>query len=146
MSEQTTEPRMTLRDTIAPKSDQLNYDDLANGARRRVRVVGLKKGTDEQPVRVVVADAATGQAMRDYIPCKSMRRVLIACWGDDGKAWIGRQIELYGDPSVKWAGQAIGGLRIASVSGITAPVEMFLSVTRGKRERVVVQAIKEEAK
>ncbi len=149
MSEQETNEtgkKLSLRDTIAPKSDQLNYDDLANGARRRVKVVTLKAGSPEQPVRVVIVDAATGEKMRDYVPSKSMRRVLIACWGDDARAWIGKQIELTGDPKIKFGGIEVGGLRVVAVSGIVAPVDIALSVTRGKRERVTAQVIKEETK
>jgi hypothetical protein len=132
---------LKLRDTIVPKSDQINYDDLANGIKRRVKVVSLKRGGDDQPVRVVIEDAATGEKLRDYVPCKSMRRILIAAWGDKGSDWTGKVMELYGDPSVTWAGEAIGGLRISAVSGITKPLTIALSVTRGKRKQVTIAVI-----
>jgi hypothetical protein len=134
---------LKLRDTIIPKSDQINYDDLANGIKRRVKVVSLKRGGDDQPVRVVIEDAATGEKLRDYVPCKSMRRVLIAAWGDKGADWVGKIAELYGDPSVKWAGEAIGGLRVSAVSGIDKPMTIALTVTRGQRKQITIGAIKE---
>jgi hypothetical protein len=128
---------MSLRDTIEPKSDQLNYDDVAT-ASVSVRVVGLAAGSAEQPVIVRIANLATGVAMRDYKPCKSMRRVLIAAWGDKGKDWIGQAMTLYGDPTVKWAGVAIGGIRISHVSGIDNPLKIKLTESKGKRAECVV--------
>lgn len=142
MSEETKESKpFSLRDTIVPKSDQINYDDLANGIKRRVKVMSLKRGGDDQPVRVVIADADTGDKLRDYVPCKSMRRVLIAAWGDKGADWVGKVIELYGDPSVTWAGEAIGGLRISALSGISKPLTIALTATRGKRKTITIAVI-----
>lgn len=132
---------LKLRDTIIPKSDQINYDDLANGIKRRVKVVSLKRGGDDQPVRVVIEDATTAEKLRDYVPCKSMRRVLIAAWGDKGADWVGKVIELYGDPSVKWAGEAVGGLRISALSDIAKPFTIALTATRGSRKQTTIAVI-----
>jgi hypothetical protein len=131
---------MSLRDTITPKSDQLNYDDLMAGP-VTVRVVGLSAGSQEQPVVVKVVDAQTGAAMRDYKPCKSMRRVLIAAWGDKGKDWIGKRARLVGDPSVKFGGVAVGGIRISHVSGIDAPLKIMLTTARSKRSESTIGVI-----
>jgi hypothetical protein len=134
------EQPMTLRDTIIPKSDQINYDDVAS-APLTVRVTGLAKGDGEQPVVVRIADDATGAALRDYKPCKSMRRVLIALWGDKGKAWIGNRMTLVGDPSVAFGGVKVGGIRISHVSGIDKPEPIMLAVSRGKRSEYVVKPL-----
>lgn len=138
MSEQ--EAPMSLRDTIAPKSDQLNYDDLIAGA-LRVRVVGMSKGSVEQPVVVKIVNAETGKPMRDYKPCKSMRRVLVAAWGDQGKDWIGKEAILVGDSTVRFGGAEVGGIRISHVSGIAEPMRLMLTVTRSKRMVFVVGVI-----
>ena len=138
---------MSLRDTIVPKSDQLNYDDLVGGRRLRLRVTGLAAGASaEQPVRVQVVDAATGAKTRDYVPCKSMRRVLVAAWGDRGADWVGKIVEVFGDPTVTWAGAAVGGIRISAVSGIAEPLVLAVSSARGKRARVTIAPIADEAK
>ena len=143
MSEQEqNQKKLTLRDTIIPKSDQLNYDDVMAGP-LTVRVTGLAAGSPDQPVIVRVADAANGAALRDYKPCKSMRRVLIACWGDRGRDWIGRTMRLIGDPSVVFGGVKVGGIRIAAVSGIDAPRRIMLTTTRSKRAETIIETIKE---
>ena len=136
--------KMCLRDTIIPKSDQLNYDDVMD-APLTVRVTGLAAGSPDQPVIVRVADAATGEPLRDYKPCKSMRRVLIACWGDSGRDWIGKTATLIGDPSVMFGGVKVGGIRIAAVSGIDAPKRIMLTTTRSKRAETVIEVLKDNS-
>ena len=131
-----TEHKMSLRDTIEPKSDQLNYDDVASGP-ITVKVVGLAAGSDEQPVIIKL------ETHRDFKPCKSMRRVLIAAWGDKGKEWIGKSMTLYGDPTVKFGGVEVGGIRVSHVSGIDAPLTIKLTTTRSKRADYTVKPIVE---
>lgn len=134
------EKPFSLRDTIAPKSDQLNYDDLIAGP-LTVRVVGLAAGSAEQPVIVRIVNAATGEQMRDFKPCKSMRRVLVAAWGDRGKDWIGKDMTLFGEAGVRFGGVEVGGIRISHVSGIAAPLRLKLTTTRSKRSDYVVQVL-----
>jgi hypothetical protein len=129
------EMKMTLRDTIAPKSDQLNYDDVAT-APITDKVVGLAMGTPDQPVIVRL------EKHRDYKPCKSMRRVLIAAWGDEGKLWKGQSLTLVGDPDVRFGGVAVGGIRISHLSGLDKPMTIKLTTTRSKRADYVVQPLK----
>jgi len=125
---------MTLRDTIQPKSDQLNYDDLISGPITD-KVVGLAMGTPDQPVIVRL------EKHRDYKPCKSMRRVLIRCWGDQGKDWIGQRLTMYGDSSVVFGGVSVGGIRISHVTGIDKPITIKLTTTRSKRADYVVKPL-----
>jgi hypothetical protein len=139
------EPKMTLRDTITPKSDQLNYDDLIAGP-LTFRVTGLAAGAPDQPVSVMIVDDVTGATMRPYKPCKSMRRVLIAAWGDKGKDWIGKRLTVYGDADVRFGGAAVGGIRISHVSGIKEPLTLRLTVTRGKRSDFVVLPLNDQMK
>ena len=122
----------TLLDTIKPKSDQLNYDDLIGGP-ITAQITGVRRGaTVEQPVIVEIA------GWQPYMPCKSMRRVLIAAWGDRGSVWVGRWLTLYGDPSVKFGGVAVGGIRISHMSHIDAERTMMLTTTRSKRSGFTV--------
>lgn len=125
---------LDLRDTIEPKSDQLNADDLIAGP-LTVRVEDVRRGTGEQPIDVLIS------GHRPYRPCKSMRRVLIAIWGDDGKSWIGNSMTLYCDPSVRFGGVAVGGIRISHMTGIDKPVDLMLTTTRAKRSLYTVQPL-----
>jgi hypothetical protein len=134
------EKKMTLMDTIAPKSDQINYDDVKINP-ITVTVSGLAMGNSEQPVIIKIKDANTNRQLRDFKPCKSMRRVLIEIWGDKGKDWIGQSMTLYGDADVKYGGVAVGGIRISHMSGIDAPRQIILTVSKAKRSSVTIRPL-----
>lgn len=126
-----------LRSTIEPKSDQLNADDLI-GTTKTITVTSVKSGTPDQPVTINYE----GDNGRPYKPCKSMRRVLIHLWGDDGRQWAGQSMTLYCDPEVKFGGVKVGGIRISHMTGIDKPVDVALTVTRGKRSPYKIEPLK----
>lgn len=118
-----------LRDTITPKSDQLNADDLT-GTTKIITVTAVKRGaTKDQPISVEYI----GMEGRPYKPCKSMRRILIAAWGEDGREWAGRGMRLYSDPEVKFGGVKVGGIRINALSHIEKEMKILLTLTKGNR-------------
>lgn len=125
----------SLADTIKPKSDQLNADDLITGP-ITVMITSVSRGTADQPVNVAI----TG-GHQPYKPCKSMRRVMIAAWGDKGDDWIGQCLTLYCDPSVKFGGVALGGIRISHMSGINGQLSMMLTTTRSRRAQYTVEQL-----
>lgn len=127
-----------FRDTIEPRSDQLNYDDVA-GTTKTITVTSVKRGTPDQPVTINYE----GDNGRPYKPCKSMRRVLVWAWGEDGRAWAGRSMTLNGDPEVKFGGVKVGGIRISHLSHIDKTLELSLTVTKGKRAPYVVHPLKQ---
>jgi len=127
---------MDISTTTAPKSDQLNFDDVAS-TETTVTVDSVKSGTAEQPVEIHLIEYPG----RPFKPSKSMRRVLVAAWGSDSKTYIGRRMTLYGDPTVKFGGIAVGGIRIRALSDIEGPLNVSLTVTRGKRAPFVVQPL-----
>lgn len=127
---------LDITKTTEPKSDQLNFDDVATRS-VTVTVSEVKRGTSEQPVEVHLVEYPG----RPFKPSKSMRRVLIAAWGADAAVYKGRQLTLYGDPTVKFGGQEVGGIRISHLSHLAAPQTVALTVTRGKRAPFVVQPL-----
>jgi hypothetical protein len=127
---------MDLTDTIIPKSDQLNSEDLIAGP-RTFTITDVRGGSDEQPVNIHLAE----NPGRPFRPSKTVRRILVAAWGKDGDAYIGRRLTLYRDPAVKWAGQEIGGIRVSHLSHIAKPMKLALAVTKGKRENYTVQPL-----
>lgn len=123
-----------LSDTIVPKSDQLNSEQLLSGP-MTITVTSVKRGDSEQPIAVHYL----GEMGRPYKPCKTMRKVLIFAWGEDGSKWVGRSMTLYNDQSVKWAGVAVGGIRISHLSHIEKDIQMSLTATRGKKDPVFIR-------
>lgn len=125
----------SLRDTIAPKSDQLNADDLLTGP-ITVTVTCVRRGSPDQPVIVAI-----NGGYQPYKPCKSMRRVMINAWGDKGSDWVGKSMTLYCDPTVKFGGVAVGGIRISHMSHIPGKMGIMLTVTRARRSEFIVQPL-----
>lgn len=125
----------SLRDTIIPKSDQLNYDDLIAGP-VTVRVLDVTRADSEQPIAIKIDGGR-----QPFKPCKSMRRVLIKVWGEKGKDWVGKRMRLYADSDVIFGGVKVGGIRISHMSGISNPVKLLLTTTRSKRSEYVVQPL-----
>jgi hypothetical protein len=123
-----------LRDTIVPKSDQLNAEQLL-GSDLTITVTAVKRGsTDEQPISIHYQD----DNGRPYKPCKTMRKVLIFAWGDNGNDWIGRSMSLYNDPDVKFGGVKVGGIRIRQLSHIKSAFVISLTATKGRKEGVKI--------
>jgi len=129
-----TEQDFDFGDTIAPKSDQLNADDLITG-QIIVTVTDVSRGTPDQPISIHI------EGRQPYKPCLSMRRVIIAAWGKNGKSWIGERMALCADPEVTWAGAKVGGIRIKRMSGIDKPITLMLTYKRGKRSPFTVQPL-----
>jgi hypothetical protein len=127
---------MDITRTVEPKSDQLNYDDVASTP-LTITVTEVKAGGPEQPVELHNAEYPG----RPYKPGKSMRRVLIAAWGTEASAYVGRRITLYGDPTIRFGKDAVGGIRIRALSHLTEPLTVALTVTRGKRAPFTVQPL-----
>jgi hypothetical protein len=119
-----------MRDTIIPKSNQLNADDLIGGA-ITIRITKVARANEaEQPIAV----SFDGDNGKPYFPCKSMRRVMVAVWGPDASQYAGRSMTLYRDPEVTWGGMAVGGIRISHMSHMDGPVVLALTATKKARK------------
>jgi hypothetical protein len=130
-----------LRLTIAPKSDQMNSDDLIAGPRTITVTRVSLCGEAEQPVAINF----DGDNGKPYKPCKSMRRVLVSLWGPDGNAYAGRSMTLYRDDKVQFGGLAVGGIRISHMSHIDRDMTMALTATRANRKPFTVRPLVAEA-
>ena len=130
---------MNLSSTIAPRSDQTNADDLIAGP-RTITITDVKAASADQPVAIHY----DGDNGRPYKPCKSMRRVLVQLWGDDGKAYVGRRLTLYRDESIRFGADEVGGIRISHASHIAGKQTLALTVTRGKRKPYTVEPLADE--
>jgi len=100
--------------TLEAKSDQLNATDIM-GIDLVIRIRdAVLTNSKEQPLSIYF----DGDNNRPWKPSKGMRRVLAAAWGPETDRLIGKHVKLYFDPSVKYAGKEIGGIRIKAMSDI----------------------------
>jgi hypothetical protein len=70
-----------------------------------------------------------------------MARVLVAAWGANSKAYIGKSLTLFRDASVKWAGMEVGGIRISHMSDIGGTQTIPITVTRGNKKPYLVKPL-----
>jgi hypothetical protein len=118
-----------LRPTIIPKSDQLNAEQLLGGP-MTITVTEVRiSGNAEQPV-VVHYENDGG---RPFKPCKTMRKLLIFAWGENGATWAGKSMTVYNDPNVKFGGSEVGGIRISHLTDIAGDIKLSLTATKGKK-------------
>ena len=131
---------MDISQTTAPKSDQQNFDDYLSGP-KTVTVSEVKAGNAEQPVEIHLVEFPG----RPFKPSKTVRRILVAAWGAEASAYAGRRMTLYGDPTVRFGGAVVGGIRVSHLSHIDKRLSLNLTTTRGKRAPYVVEPLNGEA-
>jgi hypothetical protein len=132
---------MDLTASIAPRSDQLNADDLISGP-VTVTVQEVVAGTAEQPVDVRLAEFPG----RAYRPSKSMRRVMVLAWGAEASAYAGRKLTLYRNPEITFGKDKVGGIEISHLSDLPKPLTVALTATRGRRKAFTVQPLPDAPK
>ena len=111
------------------KSDQLNAVDIMGSDRIiRIREVQVKKG--DQPISVFF----DGDNNRPWKPSKGMIRILAGAWGTDSAAWVGKSAQLFFEPTVKYAGKEVGGIRIRALSDIDKRGLTFV-ITLNRQQR-----------
>ena len=127
---------MDIGDTIQAKSDQWNAADLLGGP-ITVTIAGVDVTGGDQPVTIHLHESP-GKA---YRPSKGMRRALVKLWGPRSADYAGRRLTLFNEPSVKWAGKAVGGIQISHASHIDAPVTFTLATAKGKLAPLTIQPL-----
>lgn len=117
-----------ISEDIVAKSDQLNAEDLIAGP-IVVTVTGFSRLKGDQQPWTIAIDGGH----QPWKPCKTMRRLIVKLWGNDPGKWFGRRVMLYNEPSVKWAGSPVGGIRVSGMSDIDQSQTVTLTETRGKK-------------
>jgi hypothetical protein len=120
---------MNITDTIEPRVDQLTADHLI-GRTITIRITDVRLVAGEQPCEIRYEDDNN----LPYRPGKSMRRVLVHCWGRDERQYAGRSLTLFRDDDVQFGGLKVGGIRISHMSHIAAPVIMALTAKKGSKK------------
>lgn len=122
---------MDLTKALAPKSDQLDFADIEGMPPQVFTITDVSEnGTelaDQQPVNITLAEFP-----RVWRPSKGMLRVLADNWGKDVKVWIGRRVELYGDPEVYFGREKRGGTRISRLSHISGRKTTLINPRGGR--------------
>lgn len=122
----------TLAEALAPRSDQLNADDLIPGP-RVLKITSARISKDGREIKVVLN--FEGDNGKPWKPCKTMGRAMVMAWSiTEPEQFVGKSVRVYRDPEVKFGDQgAVGGIRISHMSHIDKPVNVKLTVSQGKK-------------
>jgi len=125
-----------LSAVLAPKSDQINAQDLIGGD-MVITIAGVKitPGT-EQPVSIRFEGSE-----KVWRPCKTTGRILMHAWGPDTSKYTGRSVQLYLDPKVRWGGMEVGGIRIRAMSHIDGELKVQVQESKQVRKVVLVKVL-----
>ena len=118
---------MDITDALAPTSDQLDAVELVNP---RTFTIDTGSALGQRDGKVV-AEIRLVDFPRVWRPSKGMLDVLGACWGTDGKQWVGRRVTVYNDPDVMFGRDKVGGVRISHLSHIDGPRVVRIRATGG---------------
>jgi len=111
------------------KSDQLNAVDIM-GTEPVITIREVRVQKDDQPVWIFY----NGDNNRPWKPSKGMIRILIAGWGKESEGWIGKSVQIFMEPSVRYGGKEVGGIQVRAMSHIPEQGLMCtLSINRSKR-------------
>lgn len=132
-----------ISQTLEAKSDQLNAVDIM-GADLVITIKDVKVASNpQQPISVHF----DGDNNRPWKPSKGMRRILASAWSTDSANWIGKKAQIFFEPSVVYAGQEVGGIRIKALSDIPkAGINCALTISRTKRQAYPVPLLVIEEK
>jgi hypothetical protein len=119
-------------EALAPRSDQLNADDLIAGP-RVIKITGARIVRDGRDTKIVIN--FEGDNGKPWKPCKTMGRAMVMVWGiTEPEQLVGKSLRLYRDPEVRFGDQgAVGGIRISHMSHISGKKVVKLTVSQGKK-------------
>lgn len=127
--------------TLKSKSDQLNAIDIMDAPLTiTIRGVDVKPSSD-QPVSIFF----DGDDNKPYKPSLGMRRVIAMAWGRESDDYVGKQMTLYFEPSVTYAGEATGGIRVGAFSHIEKPFEAIIKLNRKQKNKLNFDKIGNDA-
>lgn len=119
-------------EALAPRSDQLNADDLIAGP-RVIKITAARTIRDGREVKLVIN--FEGDNGKPWKPCKTMGRAMVMVWGiTEPEQFAGKSVRLYRDPSVTFGAMGeVGGIRISHMSHISGKKVVKLTVSQGKK-------------
>lgn len=127
-----------IRAAVKPRSDQLNFENFLTGP-QTFTVSKVTPGDRDHPVFIHMVECPA----TPYKPSKGMLKCIAQPdgWGDKSSQWVGKEITLYGDPTVIYGGVEVGGIKIGALSGINGDFETLISARRGVRKPHLIKKL-----
>ena len=126
-----------IEQALSAKADQLNAIDLIGGPRTILVTSVSVDAAKDQPV-VIYFEGDDGKPFK---PSKGMGRVCMAVWGTTKENWVGQSLTLFREPTVTWGGQAVGGIQISHMTGLSEPRKVAHRMSRSKSGIIVIRPL-----
>lgn len=124
-----------LSAALAPKSDQLNADDLiVSNLVIKVTKVIVNLQSEAQKIWVHYE----GDNGKPWKPSKSMGRVLAEILGGDFTLWTGQYIELFKNKEIMFGKDKCGGIQIAAMSALKNATTVIITTKRGVKSKITI--------
>jgi len=123
---------MNIAEFTKADSTQWNGDDLMDG-NLIAQIESVQRGKADQPVDVHLKGHT-----KIWRPCLTLRRVLGALLSMDTERWKGQWVELYLEPTVKFGGKEVGGVRIKAMSAVSQITYVSVNASRARKQQYKV--------
>jgi len=124
-----------LMQALAPKSDQLNADDLIV-ANKVIKFTKVLVNLQSEAQKVIVH--YENDQGKPWKPSKSMGRVLAEILGADFAAWEGQQIELFKNKEITFGKEKCGGIQIAAMGALKNAVTVMITTKRAVKSKITI--------
>lgn len=127
---------MDISDTTQAKSLQLVADDLL-GSPKTIKITKVSR-VEESKSLIVNYEGENG---KPFLPSKTVRRIMQHIWTKNAATWVGKEMTLFRDPDVIWAGQTVGGVRVSHMSHMDKPVTISLTMNSKSKKPFTVKPL-----
>jgi len=126
-----------LQQALAPKSDQLNADDLiAANITIVIAKVSINLGSEQKIIINYYNDNG-----KPWKPSKGMGRVLTEILGGDPDKWVGETVELFRNKEIRFGKEKCGGIQIAGMSAVRNVTTLLITTSKGKKSSITINPI-----
>jgi hypothetical protein len=126
-----------LQQALAPKSDQLNADDLI-AANKIIVISGVNINLGIEQKIIINYQGDNGKPWK---PSKGMGRVLTEILGGDPDKWVGETVELFRNKEIRFGKEKCGGIQIAGMSAVRNVTTLLITTAKGKKSSITIQPI-----
>lgn len=127
---------LDISDTTQAKSLQLVADDLL-GNPRTIKITKVSR-VEESKSLIINYEGENG---KPFLPSKTVRRIMQHIWTKNAATWVGKEMTLFRDPDVIWAGQIVGGVRVSHMSHMDKPVTISLTMNSKSKKPFTIKPL-----
>lgn len=126
-----------LQQALAPKSDQLNADDLIT-TNKTIVISGVNINLGSEQKIIINYHGDNGKPWK---PSKGMGRVLTEILGGDPDQWAGQTVELFRNKEIRFGKEKCGGIQICGMSAVRNVTTLLITTSKGKKSSITINPI-----